>query len=213
MLILVDILNHIYLFFEGLAFLVAAIQLPKLKNSPYKYFVPYLFLIIVYEYGSTRAWFGINGSNLYIANITMFIFFLFYALFLLKLVKTPGLKKIITAAIIFTAVFFVLNNAFYQGFWKLNTVRIMLQYFVLIVITCLYFYELMNHAYLQLSIISLPGFWLNTGLLFFCLFFFLFYASFTFLAYQKLQEYSLLFRIVANLANAILYSCLTVSFL
>lgn len=206
-------LNYLYFFFEGLAFLVAAIQLPKLKNSHYWWFVPYLFLILVYEYGSTEGWFGINGSNMYIANITMFIFFLFYALFLLKLIKTPKLKKWITAAIISTAVIYALNNAFYQGFWKLDTITLMIQYFVLIIITCLYFYELMNYTHVQLSIISLPGFWLNTGLLFFCLVFFLFYASFTFLAYQKLNEYALLFTIVANLANAILYSCLTVSFL
>lgn len=206
-------LNYLYFFFEGLAFIVAALQFRKLRHTPFFYFVPYLFFILVYEYGSVKRWFGINGSNLWISNITLLIFFLVYSLILLKLIRTPLYKKWIRAAIVFAAFCYVVNNAFFQGFWNFNSITVLLQYFILIVITCLYFYELMNYTHVQLSIVSSPGFWLNTGLLFFCLVYFLFYASFTFLAYQRLQAYILLFRIVANLASAILYSCLTVSFL
>jgi hypothetical protein len=205
--------DRLYFFFEALALIVAVVQLPKLKNTVYKYFVPYLFFILIYEYGTVNGWFGIKGSNIWITNITLFIFFLFYSLILLQLIRTPLYKKCIKAAILFAAFCYLVNNAFFQGFWSFNSITILLQYFILIVITCLYFYELMNYTHVQLSIVSLPGFWLNTGLLFFCLVYFLFYASFTFLAYQKLQAFVTLFRIVANLAIAILYSCLTVSFL
>ncbi|OOQ61388.1 hypothetical protein BC343_20665 [Mucilaginibacter pedocola] len=206
-------LDQLYLFFEALAFIVSVIQLPRLKNTAYKYFAPYLLFILVYEFGTINRWFGINGSNLWAANITLFIFFLFYSLFLRRLIKTPVFKKWVSAAILLSVFCSIINNIFFQGFFKLDSATILLQFAILVIITCVYFYELMNYTHVHLSIVSLPGFWLNTGLLFFCLVNFLIYASFAFLAYQQLMEFNLLFTIVANLAIAILYSCLTVSFL
>lgn len=206
-------LQQIYIFFEVLSFLVAVIQYPKLRSTPYRYFVPYLFFIVVYEIGTLLRWFGINGTNLYAANIVLFVSFVFYSVFLLTLIQTPVLKKWITRAIWLSILCSALNMVFFQGFWKLDTITILLEFALLIIIACIYFYELMNYAQVQISIISVPGFWVNTGLLFFCLVNFLLYTSFAFLADKKLPAFLELFGIIANIAIAILYSCLTVSFL
>jgi len=72
-----------------------------------------------------------------------------------------------------------------QGFWKLDSITILLEYAIIIFINFLYFYELMNYSGEALNIVKSPGFWLNTGLLFFCLFEFLFFSSFAYMAYKK----------------------------
>jgi hypothetical protein len=205
--------NRIYLVFELIAFLAAVLQLKNIKYTQYKYFIPYLLFIILYEYGSIENVFVINHSNLWISNITLFVFFLFYSIFLYGLLQTDTFKKWIKVWIEISILLSILNLAFVQGFWSLNTITILLQFIIIIASTCLYFYELINNTKYKLVIVKLPGFWLNTGLLFFCLAEFLFYSSFTYMAYKKNYEYFVLFSIISNIANAILYSCLTVSFI
>jgi hypothetical protein len=179
-----------YLFFEFLAFIISVIKYRALKNTPYVYFIPYLFLVLIYEYGTLKNWFVINHSNLWVSNITLIIFFLFYSVFI------HGI-----------------NMLFVQGFWNLDTITILLQFAILIGITCLYFYELMNFMGKEPQVLKIPGFWLNTGLLFFCLGQFLFYSSFAYMAYKKNYDYYVLHLVLSNIANAILYSFLTISFL
>jgi len=103
--------------------------------------------------------------------------------------------------------------AFFQGFWKLDSVIILFQYGIIILVNCIYFYELMNFTNKELGIMKLPAFWLNTGLLFFCLSQFLVFSSFAFMAYNGNYEYHFLFDVISVIAGAILYSCLTVSFI
>jgi hypothetical protein len=210
---LLDMLLSAYLLFELLAFITSVVKYRALKHTRYIYFIPYLFFILIYEYGSIENWFIIKRSNLWISNITLFIFFLFYSIFICDIIKTEKFKKWIWRLIVLSIFCSAANMAFIQGFWGLDTITILLQFAVLIVITCLYFYELMNYTDKELRILRLPGFWLNTGLLFFCLGQFLFYSSFAYMAYRKNYEYYVLHLVLANISNAILYSFLTISFL
>lgn len=207
------LIRYIYFIFESLALLTVIIRYKRIKKTSYKYFLPYLIFIVVYEYGSIWDWFLINHSNLYITNITEIAGFIFYAVFLQSLLKNVVYRKTISSLIVFSLLCAIINMLFIQGFWKLDSITILLQFAIIIFIVCLYFYELMNSTDLTENIIKLPGFWLNTGLLFFCLAQFLLYASFAFLAYSKSAQYILLFLLIANIANIILYSCLTVCFL
>ncbi|MEB0263307.1 MULTISPECIES: hypothetical protein [unclassified Mucilaginibacter] len=202
-----------YLFFELLAFITSVVRYKALKHNRYIYFIPYLFFILIYEYGSIENWFIFKQSNLWITNITLFIFFLFYSIFIYGLIETVKFKEWIRRLIVLTIICSAANMAFLQGFWGLDTITILLQFAILISITCLYFYELMNLTGKELKVLRIPGFWLNTGLLFFCLGQFLFFSSFAYMAYLKIYEYSILHHVVANIANAILYSFLTISFL
>jgi hypothetical protein len=205
--------DYPYLFFEVIAFLVAVFQYNKIKHTPYVYFIPYLFFIVAYEIGTLYNCCSIAHSNLWISNITMTISFLFYSVFLSNLIKSPKTKKWIKRLIVLSIFCSVLNTLFVQGFWKLDTITILLQFGIIILINCIYFYELMNFSQKQLVIIKLPEFWLNTGLLFFCLAKFLFFSAFAYMAYHNNYAYRFLFDVIANLACAILYPCLTVSFL
>ncbi|MDB5129708.1 MAG: hypothetical protein JWQ85_3940 [Mucilaginibacter sp.] len=202
-----------YLFFEFLAFIISVIKYRALKNTPYVYFIPYLFLVLIYEYGTLKNWFVINHSNLWISNITLIIFFLFYSVFIRSIIKTEKFKEWIKRLIFLSILCSAANMVFVQGLWNLNTITILFQFAVLIIVTCLYFYELMNFMGKEPQVLKIPGFWLNTGVLFFCLGQFLFYSSFAYMAYKKNYEYALLHMVLSNIANAILYSFLTISFL
>lgn len=204
-------LDYTYLFFETMAFLTSLFQFSKIKQTNYSYFIPYLLIIMIYEIGSFFNWFSINHTNLWISNFIMTFSFIFYSFFLLKILDGITTKKWIKGLIFLSIFFSLINNLFIQGFWKLNTASLLLQYGLLIMITCLYFYQLMNSTE-KLVVIKLPAFWLNTGVMFFCLVLFLFYSVFD-LAYKNNENYNRLFYVISNIANAILYSCLTVSFL
>ncbi|OOQ61386.1 hypothetical protein BC343_20655 [Mucilaginibacter pedocola] len=119
-------LVYTYFIFEVLAFLAALWRWPKMQGTPYKYFVPYLLYVVIYEYGSLQDWFVINHSNLYIANINISIAFFFNSLFLTSLLKTPRFKKAAKIAIILSIPFAAINMAFFQGFWRLDTATILL---------------------------------------------------------------------------------------
>ncbi len=205
-------LNYVYLVFEIIALLTALFQFQKLKQTNYKYFVIYLFFVVIYEIGSLYNWFSINHRNLWIANLTMSFSFIFYSLLLLKIIKKDSLQKKIKLSINLAISFSFINILFIQGFWNLNTITILLEYAILISTTCLYFYELLNCSE-KLIVVKLPDFWLNTGLLFFCLAQFLFFTAFSYMAYKGSRDFNGLFYVISNVANAILYSCLTISFL
>ena len=202
-----------YFFFESLALLIVIIQYKRLKETIYKYFLPYLILIVIYEYGNIYNWFFINHSNLWITNLSETACFLFYTFFLKNLIRSKKLHKIIYVLILCSLLFSALNMAFLQGFLKLDTITMLFQYSIIIFIVCMYFYELMNSIDISVSLIALPGFWLNTGLLFYYLCQFLLFSSFAYMAYKNSYNYLMLFNVVANIANVILYSCLTICFL
>lgn len=202
-----------YVFFQIAALLVALYQYPKIKGTQYKYFIPYLLFIVVFELGQLNNWFVINHMNLWITNIAMTISFLFYGFFLLSIIRTLTFKKWIKRAVFLSILCSLTDMIFIQGFWHLDTIAILLQLGILIMTTCLYFYELLNYTEETLSIIRLPAFWLNTGLLFYCLVSFLSISAFAYMAYTRNPEYHLLYDVTANIANIIFYSFLMITFI
>ncbi|RVU01426.1 hypothetical protein EOD41_05540 [Mucilaginibacter limnophilus] len=205
-------LEYLYFIIELLALLTLAVQYKKLEKTQYIYFLPYLLLIVCYEAGSIYNLFNVNGSNEWITNVIITIEFLFYSCFLVNVLNQKLRRRLFTIVAV-TFLFTVIDVAFIQGFWKLATIAILLQYIVLITLVCMFFYQLMNQAGEQLTLIRLPNFWVNTGLLFFCLAEFLFFAAFTYMTASKNYHYYLLWYIISNVANLILYSCLSISFL
>jgi len=205
--------DFVYFLFEVAAFVVALFQIGKLKHSIYIYFIPYLIYVLFYEVATIYNLFSINHSNLWVTNINMTISFLFYGFFLSAIIKTPVFKKWIKRLIYLSIFCSVIDMAFIQGFWKLDSITILLQYGIIILINCIYFYELMNYTETELVVIKLPGFWLNTGLLFYCLSQFLVFSAFAYMAYKGSEEYRILFDMVGNMAYTIFYLCLTLAFL
>lgn len=207
-------LKRLYLLFEVIALFTIFFSYSKSKATIFKYFLPYLLFICAYEIGSIENWFVINHTNAWISNITLTIFFLFYGIINVNLIIGKDLQKWVKWLIIACLLSSFANTMFLQGFWKLNTVTILLQFAILTGISCLYFFALITRTNGKIDLMKLPGFWLNAGLLLFCLLQFFFFTVFSYMAYlDDYTNYEVTQLTLANVSNAILYSCLSVSFL
>ncbi|MEO7215071.1 hypothetical protein [Mucilaginibacter sp.] len=204
----------IYYCFEVLALATACFKYKALLKTPYKYFLPFLIIIVSYETCTLYGAFVVKGRNLWIINIVAIFEFLFYSMFIRNIITSPAYKK---GILISVGVFFVYNifSLFIiHGFWNLNISGIILQTIFIILITGRYFWELLEVPFSSsLSLIKHPGFWLNTGVLFYYVGEFLFFVSFSYMAYKHNLTYLYVWRFVTNVANAILYGCLITCFL
>lgn len=205
-------LSNLYLYFELAGLITIVIKYNKLKHTHYRYFLPFLLLILAYEIASLSDIFIIHKTNGWIVNLIYIVQSLFYIYFITWHFPSR-LKKSLRLMMCFVAAFTLVYIFTIGDFWHLAPYSILLQFALLIVTCCYFFYRLMYDANQTLFILKLPDFWVNTGLLFFCLAEFLFYSSYTYMAYKKNYHYLILFLIISNIANAILYSCLSISFL
>lgn len=202
-----------FFLFQLAALLVYSIQFNKLKSTLYKWFLPYLIVMAVYEFGTFNGWFTVSGSNHWSFNIISTLEFLFYGYFLFRLLRKNKAKRIFTLALCFTLFVTTLNIFFIQGFWKLHTYSYLLQSVVIIAATCMFFYQLMQNVQSKIPLFRNPDFWLCTGLLFYYLGSFMFFASFSHMAYKGNPNYTMLYQVIYNFYNIILYVCLINSFL
>lgn len=205
-------LDNLYYLFECIALVTALVQYTRIKTSVYKFFVPYLLFIVAYETASLYDLFIIHRSNAWITNIEITIEFLFYSFFITSFL-TPQLKKRLRFVVLLVLAFTIADILWIGNFWTLSTPAIILQYIVMIIVICCFFYELLYNSHEMLNILRLSDFWVNTGLLFFCLAEFLFFVSFAYMSYKHNYHYYVLFLYISNLANILLYSCLAIAFL
>lgn len=204
----------INVFFEAPALLVCLFCYRKFNLIRYKLFLPYLLLIVLYEFGAANKLFGIgtHKSNLWLVNFEITFEYLFYSFFIISAYPDKKERKTFGFITLGVFVFTMVDIFFIQGFMKLCSIAIVIQYALLIVMVCRFFYILMQSFDKDTSILSKPDFWVNTGLLFFFLSEFLFFASFN-LAYSRPKFFSTIFHVINTGANIILYSCLIISFL
>lgn len=204
--------KYFFVILEALAMLVCLFCYRKFTDNRYKLFLPYLALIVVYELASENGVFMINKSNLWIVNIEITFEFLFYSSFIIRAYRDKKERRIFSTLVALCVLFTVIDVVLIQGVMKLGHHAIVVQYSLLIIMVCRFFYNAMQEFDRGTSLARDPDFWVNTGLLFFFLVEFLFFASFK-LAYTHNKAYSNLFGLVSSVANVILYSCLIVSFL
>lgn len=202
-----------FFFFVQIAALLVCIILYHKLGNPYKYFAPFLLLISTYELGNILGWFKINQSNIWSFNIYASFEFIFYSLLLYSLLKNKRHKSILFFALIITLLITVIYNVLFTTFNSFNPYSYILQSFIIITTCCKYFYYKIKNLQDEIPITSQPNFWLNTGLLFYYLGSFLFFASFSYISTLENSKYLILYRIVINVSNITLYFCLIKLFL
>jgi hypothetical protein len=203
----------VYLWLEIVAFIISLFCCPHFKEKNLKYFVPFLFFIVFYESADFINFFNVKGSNHWALNFITTFEFLFYSFFIRSLLLNNRLRKISLVLISTTIILTIINIAFIQGFWNLHSYTFLLGAVVIIYLVCTYFYQLINQEMETISIITLPYFWINTGLLFFYLGQFVFFAFFQYMAYIDDYSYLKIFRFISSFTNVILYIALSVGFL
>jgi hypothetical protein len=203
----------IYFWFELLALLVCLIVFKAIRHTLLIYFSPYLLLIVLYEFGTLKGWFTINGSNLWAVNIITTIEFIFYGLTLSSIIKKRKIKRLLTFGLCIVITLTAFNIFFIQGFHKLHTYTFLLGSSFLIVNACYFFYEILNDGADEKSILKRWFFWIVTGILFFYIGQFVFFCFFEYLIQMKDIRYRILFDTISSFSNAILYTCIIIALL
>ena len=202
-----------YFWIEVATMLICMLCYSKFDITRCKLFLPYLITIVLYELGTIYKLFAINGSNAWAANIELIVEYVFYSYFIISVYKNRKHRKVIILISLACFVFTLIDIFFIQGVMSLCTIAILIQYSILITLVCRFFYMKMQEFEKNVSLLHQPDFWVHTGLLFFFLAEFLFFASYTNMAHKKLSSYHLLFSVISNVAILILYSCLSISFI
>jgi hypothetical protein len=202
----------LYFWFEVLAMIISVISFARLKGSVLIYFVPFLFLIVLYEFGTFQAWFVINRSNHWAANIMSTIEILFYCYIFYTALSGEKNKRIVLFTSIALVVYTIFNMIFIQGLFRFHTISYRVGSIVIIIFVYLYFKQLLNNeAYLRLR--TIPFFWISVGLLFFFAGFFVYFCAFDFVAYTTIKKYASLFLVTSSALNILLYSFISIGLL
>jgi hypothetical protein len=201
-----------FFWFELASFLVSVLVFRRIMNTQLVLFVPYLFFIVVYEYGTRQGWFTIGESNHIIANAFLVIEFLFYTVFFSKLFESKKIKLTISWGFIMLMLFYAFNLLYLQKVKGYNSYTILFGSLLLITWSCLVFYRLVTRP-LELNPLRYPIFWISAGVLFFYLLRFPFFAYFEYMAYAKDMKYVALFITITNISIGLLYSCIAIGLL
>ncbi len=200
------------LWFELLSLIVAIINYRYLKGSNLVWFIPFLVLTNIQEWGSHFGLYSHNGSNGLSINIFTTIEFLFYSWLFYKEIKNRSFKKIIISATPLLIIAIVTNVFFIQGLHTMHTYTFLPGSVLMVCFIFLYFYDLFLHDQV-VSLSKNPMFWICTGLLFYYPGMFCVYAFFHAVSTEMAEEYGKIYILMANIFNIILYSCFTIAFL
>jgi len=204
--------SYLYLLLYFVALVTCVARYRSFKQLRYKLFVPLLVAIVLYEYSYMRKWLFINNSTLWSANIEITMEYVFYCFFIVSSFRSPKERQGFSIAAWAIFIFTIIDILFIQGIARLCNIAIVLQYALLIVMVCRFFYGQLKMFDGEASLLRHPDFWVNTGLLFFSLSEFLFFSAFS-LAYTPSRYFSILFDVITAVANITLYSCLIIAFL
>jgi len=203
----------VYFWFELLAFAVCLISFIKIRHTVLKWFLPFLGLIVVYEYGVLSRWsfLFINRSNHWLANIISTIEIVFYSLLYYHFIQSPQIKKIIRYTLAGFILLTILNILFLQGYNRFHTITYRLGSAMVIVFICMYFKQLMNTENVTLTME--PMFWISSGLFFFLLGFIFYLSAFDFIAYQSIKKHASLYKVIRYSLIIQMYSLFAIAFL
>ncbi len=198
------------IYFEIIAFIVSVFSYAKIKDKPFKWFIFFLFVVIVVELLGRYISRELHHTNIWLYNIFLPIEYLFYvAIFYLSIVNT-NYKKI--AIISFTAllVFCVVNILFIQGFQVFNTNILIFGSCTLILLSCFSLIDIFQMDDNR-SLLKQPLFWLATGILFFNLGELAYNLFFNFIISHQYDKKALLFSSINSKLMYVLYTFISIA--
>ena len=205
-------LDYIYFYFELFAFFVCLCTYKKLDRN-FKIFLPFLAFIVIYEFASLKYWTLWHHTNAWSNNLESIIEVVIYTRFISTLDKRKPYRKNVRLVLFIIVFFSFIDMIFIQGFFMLNTIAMVLQYSMLTVLVCLYYFNLINNVDENLDIIRYPPFWATAGILFYALAFIFYHVAFSYMAYKHNYHFFILAQVIPNIACLILYSLLSVAFI
>lgn len=198
-------------YFEFLAFLVALIRYQKLKNSYMVWFIPFLLLTAVCEFGSDIIYYQYNLPTDWIYNILIPFTIYFYGFIFYRLLRSSNLKSVfLSVAFVYLAcnVYFLLTST------SFSIILLLIGAVIQIILACYYFYKcLLDDVNLNAYYIK-SGLWIASGIV-------IFYSGisivFSLVNYIRAHHLMIngvhLYNVVPRYLSIILYTCLSIAFL
>jgi len=200
----------IFIYFELAAFIVSVLTWQYLKGTAFRLFPLFLLFIVVVELTGRYMARVVHQNNSWLFNISTTVEFIFYAYIFSLTLRDPAFKKLALRFMVIYPILVLLNLLFIQGFIQFHSYTVALGNMYMIVLCCLFFYELLLHP-LEGELRKVPMFWISTGILFFHLGDLSFDLLFNLLKNEATgKEF---FTSINNNLILILYSCFIIAFL
>jgi len=153
---------------------------------------------------------GLHQPNAWLYNLSVPIEYLFYTFLFYLNYQRKVYKQAAVAFLISFTIFSVSNILFIQGIERFNTNILKIGSFCMIVLSCLYFVELLSRED-QFNLISEPMFWIAAGVFLFNAGEF-FYTLFSdYLIKNHLDKTRKIFSSINNKLIWVLYTCIAIS--
>lgn len=200
----------IHIYFEIAALLASIIFWYKLKNTRLKWLLPFMIFMVSIELSGRYIRIELRQPNAWLYNLSVPIEYLFYALLFYLHYGRKVFKQTAIGFLIGFSIFALCNILFIQGIERFNTNILKAGSFCMIILSCLYFVELLSRED-HFNLISEPMFWIATGVFLFNTGEF-FYTLFSdYLIKNDLDKTRKIFSSINNKLIWVLYTCIVIS--
>ena len=200
------------LIFEVGAFVVSVLSYQKIKDTPLKWFVPYLFFLVTIEMTAVYMVKVLELHSTPLYNITIPIEYSFYAYLFYEYLKGPMIKKTAMGLLIFIPTFCAANLVFGQGFKGFNSTNLLVSSSAVLLLCCAYFVDLFRRDE-EISLLREPMFWITTGVLFFNMGELSTNLFWQYLLQNTREEYSKLIGLINSSLIYVLYTFISIGIL
>lgn len=181
------------------------------RRSFLKWFTPFLLLTLIVEFeGTLMSARRVNNTALY--NYFSTFEFAFYFVYFYYHLRSRALKNFALCLGIAYPLIALANILFYQGRapYGFHTYTVMLGAILIVICCMLYFNEMLRFPGTS-SLVHIPAFWINTGLLFF---YSSTFATISLTNYlSKISYFSKIFSEILEKSNILLYLLISIGLL
>jgi hypothetical protein len=193
--------------------LIVCLYTYKQLDRNFKWFPPYLSLVIIVEIASMRGLLIINHTNAWCNNNIQLMEFVLFTYFVSSFRGEELYKKKVYYLAAIIIVISLIDMFFIQGIWRQNTIALILQELFLLTLICIYYYDLLAKADERIVLLRHPPFLAATGLFFYFLSNAAFYSCYSYMAYKNSYHFLILARTIPGISNLLLNSLLISAFL
>lgn len=198
--------------FEFGALVVSIGCYQKIKHTPLKWFIPYLFFLVVIELSAVYMVQVLKLHSTPLYNISIPIEYSFYAYLFYEHLQGPIIKKTAKLLVILIPTVCAANLLFGQGFKGFNSTNLLLSSTIVLLLCCAYFVDLFRRDE-EISLLREPMFWITTGVLFFNLGELATNLFWQYLLQNTREEYSTLVRLINSSLIYVLYTFISIGIL
>jgi|SRR5688572_3355132 len=206
-------MTYTFLWFELFSLVVAIFSYRLLKGSNLFWFIPFLMLTNIQEWGSHYGILSPGGKNIVGQNIFTTIEFMFYTWLFSKEIHNVFQSRMIKIAGSVLLLGIIVNFLFFQGIaTEFHSYTYLPGSIMIILFAAIFFFNnFLGEEYVDLP--RTPMFWISIGVM---IFYAGMFSAYVFLMPAIVKGYAAfvqLYIILSNIFNVILYSCFIISFL